>query len=95
MNTTQISHARQTQIGMAFRDGRKAAAKTKCEGSARKMNPFAIRGRMPERLATREGALWHAYVAGIDRELSAIKNAATMMRNARFLMRRAIELGRA
>lgn len=103
MNISEISKARHAQMAIAFRAGRKAAARyleqNKDSAAWAVMfavgNPFAERGGMPENTATVRGAMWSAYRAGIERAAGEIMNASTYLRNARFFMRRATELGRA
>lgn len=104
MSTTQISRARQSQLAAAFRAGRTAASAKiagLCEfdafcASLKIENPYADRdGMMPAQMASVRAAQWHAFVAGIDRALGKINDAGTMLRNARFCLRRATELGRA
>lgn len=96
MTNTQISRARQTQLGLAFRAGREAAAANPGKFEFQIANPYSERdGAMPEQLASVRGAQWHAFVAGILREHGNISNASVMLRNARFCLRRATELGRA
>lgn len=93
MTAFKISRARQSQIAQAFRAGRAAAARNP---DLQIPNPYAERdGSMPELLASVRGAQWFAFAAGILRQRSDISNAGTMLRNARFCMHRATELGRA
>lgn len=103
MTSTEISRGRQTQIAMAFSAGRQAAIKYLAQNPdfdawmARfsVANPYAEYGCMPASCATVQGALWQAYNGGIERAVGEIANASTCLRNARFFMLRATELGRA
>jgi hypothetical protein len=103
MQTPEIKKAHQTQLCLAFAAGRQAAERYVSENRAleswtamfRVGNPYAENGGMPERACTVRGAMWHAYEAGIYRALGRIADAATGIRNARFVLRRAAELGRA
>lgn len=89
MLTPQISTARHSQIALAFRAGRASA------GTAQIHNPYSLNGMMPESLASVAGSLWHAFEAGKSRRDGSISGAGTMLRNARYCMRRATDLGRA
>lgn len=83
----EISKGRQQQIAAAYRAGKTAGTKA---------NPYNDRdGMMPESLASVQCALWHAFAAGREGAAGNRKNAFTMIRNARFCMRRATALGRA
>lgn len=103
LNTTEISKGRHTQIAMAFSAGRQAAIQYLAQNPdfsawmARFAvdNPYSDRGCMPAQCATVQGALWQAYNGGIERAIGEIINASTCLRNARFFMLRATELGRA
>ena len=96
MTTVQIARARQSQIAQAFRAGRAAAVANPGKLDFQIPNPYAERdGSMPELLATVRGAQWHAFSAGILRQHGNIANAGILLRNARFCLRRATELGRA
>lgn len=104
MTATQISRARQSQLAAAFRAGRQAAAiemagRDELSAFCATMqiaNPYADRdGLMPVPMTSVQCAQWHAFGAGIDRALGHIGAAGTMLRNARFCLRRATELGRA
>lgn len=100
----EISKARQSLLGQAFRAGKAAAFKNleskKYEYDFQIPNTFAGRdGGMP---ASSFGgpamivqcAQWHAFVSGVCAGYKKIKDAGTCMGNARFVMRRAIDLGR-
>lgn len=97
MKHVEISKARQSQLAATFKAGRIAAAQHVGEllVSTQVSNPYAEGDCMPESMASLRGAQWHAFKAGVERQMGNINNASTALRNARFFMRRATALGRA
>lgn len=96
MTKIQISKARQSQLAAAFRAGRKATEKLNREYAFQTPNPYADSdGGMPEQLASVRGAQWHAFDAGCLRAKGNVSGAGMMLRNARFCLCRATDLGRA
>lgn len=93
MTTIQISRARQSQLAHAFRAGRAAMAANAGKYDFQVPNQYAVRDQMPEDITTVQGSMWHAFEAGKLRAIGKITDAATMLRNARFCMRRATERG--
>jgi len=86
--TNHPNRARQSQIGLAYRAGREAMKASGKKYDFEVPNKFAIRGAMPYDPATIQGVLWHAFEAGKLREVGNISGASTMLRNARFCLRR-------
>lgn len=96
VNTKNTSRARHSQIAIAFRNGREAAKSASATTFHQVANIHATRdGAMPESLATVQGALWHAFLAGVERQIGRTRDAGISLRNSRFLMQRATALGRA
>jgi hypothetical protein len=85
----QISKARQSKIAIAYKAGIKAM--TLSNDIIQVPNPYSENHGMPEMVASVQGSLWHAFEAGKYRTLNQIEDAGTMMRNARYFMRRATE----
>lgn len=91
----QISRPRHTQLAKAFRGGRTAMARSPAKHDFEVKNPYAVRNAMPDDIATVQGAMLHAFEAGKLRQLGMISDAGTLLRNARYCMRRATERGQA
>ncbi|TRO07546.1 hypothetical protein EQ836_25350 [Ectopseudomonas mendocina] len=95
MKHVEISKSRQRQLAVAFRAGRTAATQHVGEllVSIQVCNPYSERGCMPESMASVRCAQWHAFNAGVERQMGKISNASTALRNARFFMRSAAAIG--
>lgn len=93
MKESQISRGRQSEIAFAFRAGRAAMAANPGKHDFQVPNRYAVRGLMPEDLATVQGAMYHAFASGILREAGKISCASTALRNARYCMRLATSRG--
>lgn len=98
-NLTREHHA---IIAAAFREGVAAAKVRRLErGDLRRfdvranVNPYREGHMMPVQMASVRCAKWHAFAAGVDFVADGIKNAGTVLRNARYCMSHAIRLGRA
>ena len=101
--TTEITREVTQKIAAAYKAGRCAAREYNgLIVSIQVRNPHSNFGCIPESCSM-QLVLWHAFDAGVLRETpvlaslgyTPISQAATGLRNARYIARRVIELGRA